>query len=74
MGKGANQLISSQCQLHVVDKVFRTGICTKMSFGPGNFWAQNEGKMQVALDQNRFQRSAPRPCANTRDCPKTAAA
>lgn len=25
MGKGENQLISSQCQLHVVDKVFRSG-------------------------------------------------
>jgi hypothetical protein len=24
MGKGDNQLISSQCQLHVVDKVFST--------------------------------------------------
>lgn len=24
MGKGNNQLISSQCQLHVVDKVFTT--------------------------------------------------
>ena len=36
-------------------------------------WKSAE-KRAVAPDQNRFQRRAPRPCANTRDCRKKASA
>lgn len=72
MGKGDNQLISSQCQLHVVDKLFSTAYTHADELWMWKLLRQNEGKMQVAPDQNRFQRRAPRPCANTRDCRTTA--